>query len=988
MIWLLAAFFVLATLSPLVMRIVGQRGFFFFALIPLAAAIWLIVHGPAVLAGGVIVEGFEWIPTLGVGFTFRIGLLQWVLGLVVTVIGAIVLFYCRSYFAHDPPQARVAGLLVGFAGAMLGLVTSDDLIALYIFWELTTVFSYLLVGHNPLRAANRGAAMTALIVTTFGGLAMLVGILILADKAGSFSLATVLEAGLDGPLVTVAVALLLLGAITKSAQIPFHFWLPGAMAAPTPVSAYLHAAAMVKAGIYLIAVLAPVAAGNPVWRPTVLLLGAVTMIIGGWQALRQNDIKLLLAFGTVSQLGFLTVLNGLGTASAALAGLALLVSHALFKSALFLVVGVVDHSTGTRDLNELSGVGRKIPVIAVAAILAGASMAGFPPLLGFIAKESAFESVLYLITEQGDGTSILPGPAVLLMVALVLGSVLTVAYTLRFLWGAFADKSRVSGRTEVARVGPVFGSSPVVLALAGLVLGFFGPHLTRAFSGFVDLFSVGHHPHGLALWHGGFTVPLLLSLLCWILGAMMFRWRLAFARLQETFPEILTAQEAYGHVMRGLDRASVEVTARAQRGSLPIYLGTIMVVLVLFTGGVVLTSPALPDKVVWWDNIAQAMVGLVIVIAAFLAASSRGRLKAVILVGVTGFGVSVLFLLHGAPDLALTQALVETVSIVVFVLVVRKLPKYFTDRPLHSSRWWRWALSVLVGATVAGATMLAASARRAVPPSDSLTESAYRFGYGRNIVNVVLVDTRAWDTLGEISVLLAAATGVASLIFIRARFSRQTRVRRLTAPDEGQAWLRGGVTLSPQQRTVVLEVMTRLMFPVMMIVAVYLLLAGHNHPGGGFAGGLIAGMGIMIRYLAGGRHELEEAAPVDAGRVLGGGMILATLSAVWPVAIGGRILQSYEVNIHIPYLSQVPTPWGPVDLMGDIHLVTSMFFDIGVFLIVLGLMLDIARSLGSGIDVHEEEDRAPSPRSGARGSRSGRPTVTRLRRPRTFSEAP
>ncbi|NLT30801.1 MAG: Na+/H+ antiporter subunit A, partial [Propionibacterium sp.] len=589
MIWLLAAFFGLATLSPLVMRILGQRGFLFYALIPLAAAIWLGVHGPAVLAGTVIVEGFEWIPTLGVGFTFRIGLLQWVLGLVVTVIGAIVLFYCRSYFSHDPPQARVAGLLVAFAGAMLGLVTSDDLIALYVFWELTTVFSYLLVGHNPLRAANRGAAMTALIVTTFGGLAMLVGILILGAKANSFSLAVVLDAGLSGPLVTVAVALLLLGAVTKSAQIPFHFWLPGAMAAPTPVSAYLHAAAMVKAGIYLIAVFAPAFADDPLWRPTVLILGSVTMIVGGWRALRQTDIKLLLAYGTVSQLGFLTVMNGLGTASASLAGLALLVSHALFKSALFLVVSIVDHSTGTRDLNELSGVGRQIPVVAVAAILAGASMAGFPPLLGFISKESAFESILYLISDHGDGTDILPGPALLLVAAMVVGSILTVAYTLRFLWGAFADKSRVSGRTPVAHVGPVFGSSPVLLALAGLVFGLLGAQLTTAFSGFVDQFTIGHAAHGLALWHGGVTLPLLLSLLCWVLGAVIFSWRVSFGRLQETFPEVMSAQEAYGHVMRGLDRAAVEVTARAQRGSLPIYLGTIMVVLVLFTGGVVLT---------------------------------------------------------------------------------------------------------------------------------------------------------------------------------------------------------------------------------------------------------------------------------------------------------------------------------------------------------------------------------------------------------------
>ena len=968
---LIAVHFGLAVLAPLLARVLGNRAYLVLAIAPAVTFGWLVAQSPVVLGGATVVEEVPWIPSLGIDLAFRIGTLQWVLGLIVSGVGALVLVYCRWYFAHDPPRARTAGVLVAFAGTMFGLVAADDLILFYVFWELTTVFSYLLIGHNPARAANRNAALTALIVTTFGGLAMLVGIILLGIDSGTFRISEILAAGIPADwstLLTVALLLILVGALSKSAQVPFHFWLPGAMAAPTPISAYLHAAAMVKAGIYLIALLEPVFGSVPGWRPIILTLGAATMIVGGWRALRQYDIKLLLAYGTVSQLGFMMVLCGLGTRSGALAGVAIVIAHALFKATLFLVVGIVDHSAGTRDLRKLSGLGRRMPVVCGAAVLAGASMAAIPPLLGFVAKEAAFESLVYLA--EGDVPAVPPLPAIVLAGAIVVGSAMTVAYTLRFLWGAFADKRDTTIELDVARVPFGFALSPVVLGVLSLAGAFFGPQITEALSPYVDSFRIGEESHGLALWHG-ITLPLAMSALAMSAGIVLFWFRDGITRAQSTFPETVETEELYQKVMRGVDRLAVEVTAVAQRGSLPIYLGAILITLVVLPGGTLLVIRDWPDDVRLWDSPAQGVVAVIIAVAAIAAATAHGRLKAVILVGVTGYGSAMLFLLHGAPDLALTQVLVETVTLIVFVLVMRKLPKYFTDRPLHASRWWRLVVAVTVSAVICMIAYLSAGSRVAEPVSKAFHEAAYTIGYGKNIVNVTLVDTRAWDTLGEISVLVVAATGVASLIFIRTRYTSMvippSSAANAHASSSGQqtsgrlSWLRGGEALSPLKRSIIFEVITRLLFPVMIMVALFLLLSGHNAPGGGFAGGLVAGLALTIRYLAGGRYELDEAAPVDAGRVLGLGLLVAGFSALAPIPFGGKILQSYAFDIHIPLLAEVETPLGVLPLLGEPHLVTSTFFDIGVFLVVIGVMLDLARSLGSGIDQHEDEDRTPSP---------------------------
>ncbi|HEU4568321.1 MAG TPA: Na+/H+ antiporter subunit A [Marmoricola sp.] len=925
--------------APVLVRRWGRRAFPVLALVPLAAFAWTAGRTGAVLDGRTVTQHVTWVPTLDLELTFAMSTLQWLLALVVSGVGALVLFYCTWYFADEEPGlVSFAGNFLGFAGSMLGLVLSDNLLLVYVFWELTTVFSYLLIGFDPTRRASRHAALQALMVTTFGGLAMLVGIVLIGTTAGTYRVTALLADPPTGAPITVAVLLLLLGAISKSAVFPFHFWLPSAMAAPTPVSAYLHAAAMVKAGVYLVALLAPGFAGVPGWRPLLLTLGVATMLLGAWRALRQFDLKLLLAYGTVSQLGFLITLVSIGTRDAALAGLAMLLAHALFKAALFLVVGIIDHGAGTRDLRRLSGLNRSAPVLFATAVLAGASMAGVPPVAGFVAKEGVYGALVH-VADHGEGTGLAGWAGWTLLIGLATGSALTMAYTLRFLWGAFARKPGVPD-TNPHRVPFGFAAAPGVLAVLCLLLGFLGPTETRLLRPYATGFR-GASLEGLALWHGP-NLALLVSVLALLSGLAVHRWRSRFAAVQAAFGAGWSAEGGYLATVRRLDRAAVEVTGLLQRGSAPAYLSVILAVVVLLPGAALLRNGWSPDHLVAWDLPAQALMGAVIALAAVLTVRARRRLKAVVMVGVTGYGTATLFLLHGAPDLALTQTLVETVSLVVFVLALRRLPEYFTDRPFTRWRYWQITIGALTAAAVAGIMFAATGARTATPVSTGFPGPVRSFGGGDNIVNVTLVDVRAWDTMGEIAVLVAAATGVASLIFIRRSRVVISRVRDLP-PAEARpravrtVWLRGGRTLPPERRSVIFEVVTRLVFHTIVVFSVYLLFAGHNHPGGGFAAGLVTGLALMVRYLAGGRYELDEAAPIDAGVLLGAGLFVATGSGLLPLAFGGAVLQSAILDLQVP-------------LMGRVHLVTSVFFDIGVYLVVVGLMLDLLRSFGAGID--------------------------------------
>ncbi|QCR18832.1 Na+/H+ antiporter subunit A [Agrococcus sp. SGAir0287] len=945
MIALVAAYAIVALVASALSARLGRRVFLVPAVLSAAGAVWFALQAPAVAAGEVLQERIEWMPTLDVAIDLRLTPPAWLLAMVVTGVGALIFAYCAWYFRSASLAPRTVGLLTGFAGSMLGLVLSDDLVLLVVFWELTTVFSYLLVGLNHHVRKNRIAAHSALVVTTIGGLSLLVGVLMVGHEAGSLSLAAVLAEAPQTAVASVGVALAVVGALAKSAIVPFQFWLPGAMAAPTPVSAFLHAAAMVKAGVFLVAVLTPAFADLPWWRPTLIVLGAVTMLLGAARALKQLDAKVLLAHGTVSQLGLLITIIGIGTAQAMLAGLAMLAAHAMFKAALFMVVGAVDRAYGTRDLRRLGGVGRDHPVLAVAAFVAAAAMAGVPPALAFVAKESGLAAAEHASHMEGLD----PWVGYVALVALAIGAAMTVAYTLRLTVAVFLGPRRDDATTSDRLVWPMV-AMPVVLAAVGLGLGFAGEPLTQVLEPAIAPALGADDIERLALWHG-VSVPLLLTIAALLVGALVW---LTLGRRMGEQTAVDPFERGFRGLIRGIDRLAVEVTGRTQTGSLPLHVATILATVVALPGVVVLASGAFLQPVRLADGPGQLLVVVAVVIAGVFAANTRGRLKTFMLLSVVGYGVAVLFLLHGAPDLALTQVLCETVLLVLLVLVLRRQPKYFTDRPLRSSRWLRAALAIGVGAVASLIAVAAAGARIDVPISEGFYERAYDFGYGSNIVNVTLVDIRSWDTLGEIAVLLVAATGVASLIFIRTRAAdprgtlRGDRGRPDATGGRASTFLRGGRGVEAQDAAPVLEMMTRLMFPVMVVVSIYLLLVGHNLPGGGFAGGLVGGLAIALRYLAAGRDELANAAPFDAGRLLGVGIAVAAVSMLWPVLIGGRIGESYRIDLDLPVL-------------GESYLVTTVVFDVGVYFIVVGAMLDFVRSLGAGIDVQVRQGMAPVP---------------------------
>ncbi|MCR1161485.1 Na+/H+ antiporter subunit A [Paenarthrobacter sp. UW852] len=1001
MITVLAITFVAATVAPLIFRKMGRNAFYALAAVPAAGFVWLLFQYESAYSAGGIEEILPWIPTLKLELAFRMDPLAWVMSLLILGVGSLVLVYCARYFKDkDPDLGGFGAQLLAFAGAMFGLVTSDDLLMLFIFWELTTILSYLLIGYARTRLAARRSALQALMVTTAGGLAMLVGLIILGQAAGTYRISTILDqAGslMAGPMqgaVAAAVVLVLTGAVTKSALVPFHFWLPGAMAAPTPVSAYLHAAAMVKAGIYIVARLAPGFAESQFWLPVVLGLGLATMLVGGYRALRQTDIKLILAYGTVSQLGFLTMVVGLGRPDAALAGLGLLLAHGLFKAALFLVVGIIDHQSGTRDIRKLSGVFRSSRALGVVAAIAAASMAGVPPLAGFVAKESVFEAFVH----YGTGHDA-PAWGIWILVGLVVGSILTFAYSARFMWGAFATKPGVEP-TPFKPIKPAFLAAPAILSLLTIAYGLWPVPVdtwiqpyAALFAGRPDAVDAGH----LALWHG-VTPALGLTAITFAAGAAMFYGRNLVSRAQGLVPDWVDGDRAYQNTIGALDDIAVWVTGRTQRGSLYFYLAVILTVAFAVPAtALIMANKPLPEGIYFIDpnSPLQIVAGAGIVVGALAAVRANKRFLAVLMVSVTGYGIALMFALQGAPDLALTQMLVETIVLVAFVLAMRSLPAELRDRTGGRLRVIRVIIGAAFGITMIFVAIYAMGARVATPVSLDFPRLAYEGGGGLNVVNVTLVDIRAWDTFGEISVLAIAATGVASLIFVRSRGDRiktseavpEGSVGRRTGVERGSradatlavakkftgvtrdAWLVAGRTLAPERRSIIFEVVTRLIFHSMIVFSLYLLLAGHNLPGGGFAGGLTAGLALTIRYLAGGRFELSEAATVSAGTLLGTGLATAAASGVVPLFLGGQVFQSAIIEFWLP-------------VFGNIKFVTSTIFDIGVYIVVVGLALDVLRSLGAEIDEHfegqnslAEEDAAGLAEEAAESAASGKGTA-------------
>ncbi|CAN5442588.1 Na+/H+ antiporter subunit A [soil metagenome] len=741
----------------------GRRAFLVCALAPAAVVVWLAVALPDVIAGGVVEETVAWVPSLDLTMGLRMDAFSGLMVLLVSGVGVLIFAYAHAYFDSDKADlGRFAATLVLFAGAMLGLVVSDNLLALFVFWELTSVTSYLLIGYKHTSEQARAAALQALLITGAGGLAMLAGFVILGQMAGTYSMAAVLADPPTGGLATAAMLCVLAGVFTKSAQVPFHSWLPGAMAAPTPVSGYLHSATMVKAGVYLAARFAPAfIEATPLVRPVLMAVGLTTMLVGGFRALRQHDLKLILAYGTVSQLGFLIALFGTGSEYAVLAGVAMLLAHGIFKATLFMVVGVIDHATGTRDIRRLDGLHRTMRPLTIIGCVAAASMAGLPPLAGFIAKEAAYEGLL-----ETGGTA-----AIALLVGIVTGSVLTFAYSVRFCVGAFADKAEADRPADpghdYARPHPVaaaFWLPAGVLAVATVALGLV-PALDSSLVGAATVALVPDaHPHELALWHG-FNLPLLLSVLTVGVGGALVALRRPVERWQARMPSPPGSLEGYNATLRGIKLVSTRTTGIVQSGSLPAYLTIILLVGIIAPSVALLTAGSLDLTTARFaDSPLQVVAIAVALISAFAAARSRRRFAAVLALGAVGYSVVALFALHGAPDLAFTQLLIETVGLLVFVLVLKHLPERFEVHRWRLRKGIRLVLSGGVGIFVAVFALTAAAARRTDGVALEYLARSLPEANGRNVVNVILVDFRGMDTLGEITVLAVAGLGIAALV--------------------------------------------------------------------------------------------------------------------------------------------------------------------------------------------------------------------------------
>ena len=740
----------------------------------LAAALGVVVLAcSAVLVAARGIGGAEtssysvrWLPILDFNLNVQLDGFAVVMALLVSVLGAAVLVYSLAYFEHDGTYARFVGLFMAFAGSMFGLVLAEDLFTMFVFWELTSVWSFLLIGLNDKSTSARQAAVRALLTTGAGGLCLLAGVGILQVQYGTTSFSELLTAGPSGNFAHAAAILLLLGAFTKSAQFPFHFWLPGAMAAPTPVSAYLHSATMVKAGIVLLARTSPIFADVGVWRWWVVVAGVVTMVLGGWRALREVDAKLVLAYSTVSQLGLLTVLFGVGNRYATYAGVAHIVAHAIFKVGLFLGVGVIDHEIGTRDVSKIGAARRAMPTTTLAMVLSLLSMAGIIPLLGFATKEKALVALLDL---ERDAVGVVA------LAGVVVGSVLSVAYSIRLLRAVLRsdvapERSQVAAHSSVdadhhssvavriALSGPVVVAAAVSLA-AGLTAATVGSWLVAP-SKSLDVNAVSK----LALWPG-INDALITSAIVIAVGAVI-GWR---APLSQSATSATTGERVFDGLYDATMQIAKRITAVTQSGSLPIYVGvTLLVAAGALVAGLVIDAPRLTGGVSWGSPL-EALVSIVAMVLAVGVAVARPRFAGALFLGGVGYAIAVLFAMRGAPDLATTQLLVETLTIVVFLLALRSMTQKTGTHVGWTPRVLRLGIAVGVGIVVPLFLLAARASRiRPSPAQDYFARSLDEAG-GRNVVNVILVDFRGFDTMGEIVVLAVAALGVVNLVRRAAR---------------------------------------------------------------------------------------------------------------------------------------------------------------------------------------------------------------------------
>jgi len=882
----------------------------------LIALAMLFPHWATLAEGGVLLETHSWLPAVGLSLSFRLDGLSLLFALLILIIGLLIILYARYYLKPYENVGKFYALLLCFKGAMLGIVLSSNLLLMLVFWELTSVVSFLLISFwNHKQDARRGARM-ALAVTGGGGLALLAGILIIGRIVGSYELDDVLAAAdliKSHALYPFALTLVLLGAFTKSAQFPFHFWLPHAMQAPTPVSAYLHSATMVKAGIFLMARLYPVLAGTDQWFYMVSFTGMVTLLIGAYVALFKHDLKGLLAHSTVSHLGLITLLFGMNTQLAAVAALFHVINHATFKASLFMAAGIIDHETGTRDMRQINGLWRFMPHTATLAMVAASSMAGVPLLNGFLSKEMFFADSLSLN---------LPGIwAYLPPLVATLAGIFAVAYSARFIHDVFFNGKPVDLPIYPPHEPPRYMKIPVeILVFACVMVGMFpavsiGPLLHAAAFATLDGQVPEYH---LAILHG-FNLPLLMSFLAFFGGLLMYSQRQRFFDFHARFREI-DEKAVFEKVAMWLEDRAAAFTNRIENGSLQRYamllIASAVVVALAPIGDMGLFIGSYGLSPIDWPSLTAAV--LLIISALGTAAYHRDRFFALVLLSVVGLVVALTFARFSAPDLAMTQLSVEVVTIVLLMLALYYMPSW---TPIETS--WPRRLRDLTIALVAGAGMTLITLAMLTQPFESISSffiaNSKPGGGGTNVVNVILVDFRGFDTLGEITVLAIAALGIYAML-------KNTALTPPPGDGLGHPWTRDA-------HPMMLKQIARPMLPLALMISLYIFLRGHNMPGGGFIAGLITAVALVLQYIASGVGWTEDRIPFRYHNVIGLGLLFAVIAGAGSLAFGYPFLTSAFGYITWP-------------VVGKFEIASAMVFDLGVYFTVVGATLLALVSLG------------------------------------------
>lgn len=882
--------------------------------VSLAAFVGLLTNLPAVLAGEMVTARIDWMPALGLNFTLMLDGLGFFFAFLILGIGLLIIAYARHYLSRDDNMGEFFTYLLLFQGAMVGIVLSDNILLLLVFWELTSLSSFLLIGYWKHLPEGRQGARMALAVTGMGGLAMIGGMLILGQIVGSYDLSVILrnrDLIQADPLYVPALLLILLGCFTKSAQFPFHFWLPHAMAAPTPVSAYLHSATMVKAGIFLMARMWPALSGTPEWFAIVTTAGLVTMVLGAVIALFKHDLKALLAFSTVSHLGLITMLLGTGTAFGAFAAVFHILNHATFKAALFMSAGIIDHEAHTRDIRRLGGLRTLMPVVFTIATLAALSMAGIPLLNGFLSKE--------MMLEEANHT-VLFGSQWLVPVVATLGSLLSAAYCFRFIGHTFLGPVRDDYPHKPHDPNAGMWMPPAILVVLVVVIGV-APFLVQDFVILIAKAVIGGvadlEVKYIKIWHG--LVPALyMSIIAVVGGLLVMLVFNPLLKLWETTPRP-EAKAIFEAIVEGTAALARGLTHRLHNGAFTRYAMIGLVVIVgagyhaWVTGTVSEPTRALqvaePAPIAGWAMLVAATGALVF--------NHRNRFLALILIGIVGLMVSIGFVYFSAPDLAMTQFTVEVVTIILLLLALNFLPN---RTPIESTalRRTRDAGVAILGGLAAFALSWHYLLRDAVatPISEFHLANSYKGGGGTNVVNVILVDFRGFDTYGEIIVLGIAALLIYALT--ETLLNGPVRRRLLNRlPDQPR---------SGDMHPMMMVVLTRVIMPVVLMVGFYIFLRGHNEPGGGFIAGLIVSIAVVMQYMASGFNWATDRLRYPYHGVIGAGVLVAGLTGIGSWFVGKPFLTSDFTYLRIPPFH-------------EFELATAALFDLGVFLAVVGAVM-------------------------------------------------